>query len=115
MISVSDIVEWIVLHRKNNAFKDYTQDKIALHLAECNKNDTLCIVTDGDTIVGVATAAYEVDGYMRIINIIATNKKALLRLMNYYIARWPNTPIIGRVRNRIRHFNSPEKLLRRLS
>lgn len=70
--TVRDVVDFILVNRKNGAFNNWTADRLAVDIASGIKNNRVAVVTDNDEIVGVCVVEGYVDSEtLRVQNILA--------------------------------------------
>ena len=116
MITLADIIAWIIVHRKRSSFRGLSYRELLMLLSEKANKDQMLLILGGDSIAGIVI--YTPDNEKKelfIDDILTTEKGVVKEMMKICMAKFPNYFITGKHRSeRIRLFKDQEKLTRRL-
>lgn len=116
-ITIKDAVEWVLKHRKKDAFKNHTAGTIALEISHSISEGLFYYsINEDGNLNGLVCCRWGDDqGTIYVDNILTTGGPLVIKkFMQYYVTTFPNYQIVGHIRERYRFFNDPSKLLRRL-
>jgi hypothetical protein len=116
MITLGEIAEWILVHRKNKVFKNYTLGEIVSRLAECVKDSTMVCMTEVDgSIVGVACAKKDTDKHtMFVYDVLSIKKGAAKNMLQWLKANYPGYTLCGNRGGTLTVYNNLDKLINRM-
>ena len=115
-VTIYELVDWVVKHRTGKAFYDYPYNKIASCIVHAINHDVFVYTTDtNEQITGIVCGEknYKTKTVM-IHDILCIKHGAVKKMMQFYLSKYPDWRIVGECRNRVRIFNNPQKLERRL-
>lgn len=115
--TIKQMTDWIVEHRKGDAFKDYPHNKIATAIAnavKCPLGVFSYYVSDEGVVEGVVLGEKIQHDIIMIHDILCLNHKALITFLTRFIEFYPDYKICGKAHGRDRIFVDPHKLLRKL-
>jgi len=71
-MTVFGIAKFVLEHRRDGAFKDWTQLQVVQHVLVSSQNDGMATMLDGDKLVGVIFGKYDKDtNNLHISNVLA--------------------------------------------
>ena len=110
MITVGELAAWIMLHRKGEAFKDYSISKIVFQLDEAITNNCLMCTHNGKEITGVAVGEIDVvKKDMFVYDILTIENKAIVKMLSQFMKQYPGYTLSGVAKNgKERHFESAQ-------
>ena len=105
------IAEWIIKHRKGNAFKDYTFNKILAQLRYCSDHySMLCVVDSFDNILGVVCCTINKEDKVCFVDDILTiHKDALRSMLQFFHENFPGYKLEGLRNQEHKRFTKLEK------
>jgi hypothetical protein len=114
VIKIEELVEWILENRIKGVFSGHP-DGIALQVKKSVDQNVFCYSFDSEErLNGVVVGEHTHDGEIWIKDILITDSSVLKKFMKHYINLYPDKKIVGTCRGRVRIFNDPKKLLRRI-
>jgi hypothetical protein len=116
MITLGEIAEWILVHRSNKVFKNYTRDEIVSRLVECVKNATMYCVTEVDgSIVGVACARKDDnERTMFVYDVLATKKGVAKNMLLWLRTNYPGYTLCGDRYGKFTVYSNLDRLINRI-
>ena len=110
MITIEQIADWIIQHRKQTAFVNYSKEHIIRTLCERAFEQSILCIVDGDTIFGIVV--FDIRPKEKVIyvyDILTTQKGVVKQMMKTCIQKFPGYKIQGRHRSgRERNFDSQQ-------
>lgn len=116
-LTVKQMTDWILEHRKGDAFKDYPPNKIAGAISNATTNPLGVFsyyTSDSGDVEGVVIGEKIDRDIIFIHDILCLNHKALVVFLKKFIEFYPGYKIMGKAHDRIRIFVDPIKLLKKL-
>lgn len=104
MHTVADIVSFIIKHRKDDAFKDWTISSIIDYIEEAIEKKSIGVSEDPITkeIVGIVLARINhSEKLIYVIQALTVNQKSLASLMKLSKSLYPGYKLQGRRYNKI--------------
>lgn len=114
VIKIEELVSWILTNRTKGVFSGHP-DGIALQVKKSVDQNVFCYSFNAnEELNGVCCGEHTSDGEIWIKDILITEPGILKRFMTKYINIYPDKKLVGTCRGRVRIFNDPKKLLRRI-
>jgi len=106
-LTIKDAVEFILAHRKNKVFRNFTYAEIVATLVTAIKAKAFGYVLDGDRIVGVAVGEPNHQAKTMHVAQLLTTAPCLPRLLGLFKRHYPGWTITAQRRDRAVVYNTP--------
>lgn len=114
-VSVGDLADWILEHRKGDAFPGYDWHDLVDDIERCIDENSLVVAAEGDKIYGVCCG--ELDTERRVYhaaNIITITPRAMIVMIQRFHELFPKYEVRVKRKGKDRILNNTEKTLNRL-
>lgn len=113
--TIGQVAQWILEHRKKDAFVEYSSTDILRELVACVNNNSMLVVSscDGKRIVGVVT--YE-KRYKTIFihNILTTEVGVIKHMLQEFLKQYPGFGIEAQRHLKLKQFKNIPTLTERI-
>lgn len=113
MISVSQLIKFVLDNRHGRAFFEYNQEQIA-HDIVSGVNKLACIVDcdEQENIFGIATGLPDYKNrIMHVKNILTVRRSSMKAILQRFTKIYPGWTLTGYRRGKLIHYNNINKLL----
>lgn len=116
LITIQNLVDWIVANRKGDAFKNYPHNKIANEIQNAMSHNVFLMTWDEEgALTGVVCGERCDDGHYIVIHDILLSKHGLLKkFMQHYLSLYKGWKLVAKRNGKLTTYYNPEKLERKM-
>ncbi len=97
MVTLGQLVKFVLDNRRGKAFKSYDEQTIANAILQCSQDGTMIYsVNNNNKIKGIVIATKDGNGTMYVHDILTIEPKVFATFVHEFQKRWPSFNLAGR-------------------
>ena len=108
MVTLGELVKFVLENRKGNAFRDYAELAIASGIKDASEQGTLLYALDkSDQLCGIIVCTEDrKNQLMHVNNFLATQSWVLYSFIKNFIQNWPDFTLTAKRKNKVIHYDT---------